>query len=76
MSKVKKFKKWKSERMGHPYPIMLAEEAINEQQARIAELEGALLKLIDVASQCDSWESFPSDDLDEATSAAIGEPRK
>ena len=42
MSKVDEFKKWKSERMGHPYPIILAEEATNEQQERIKELEAKL----------------------------------
>lgn len=46
-----------------------------KQQERIAELEAALLELIDTASQCDSWESFPSDALDDATAAAIGETK-
>ena len=31
-----------------------------EQQKRIRTLEVALSNLIDVASQCDGWESFPS----------------
>jgi hypothetical protein len=33
---------------------------------RIVELEKALHKLIDRASECDSWESFPQPWLDEA----------
>ena len=44
-----------------------------KQDKRITELEAALLELIDTASQCDSWESFPSDALDDATAAAIGD---
>ena len=51
-------------------------DTINEydaNQERISELEAALLELIDTASQCDSWESFPSDALDDATAAAIGD---
>jgi hypothetical protein len=33
---------------------------------RIVELEKALHELIDRASECDSWESFPQSWLDEA----------
>lgn len=36
------------------------------ESARIKELEEALLKLINLAQECDSWESFPQDPLDEA----------
>ena len=35
-------------------------------QKRIAELEQALNKLIEQASECDGWESFPETYLDEA----------
>ena len=37
-----------------------------EQQARIAQLETALNNLINTASECDGWESFPSGALEKA----------
>ena len=36
---------------------------------RVTDLEVALGKLISVASECDSWESFPSGDIDDAIEA-------
>jgi chromosome segregation ATPase len=51
---------------GYVEKIALAAHYIEQQEKRIAELEGALDKLIDQASMCDSWECFPSDWLDEA----------
>jgi hypothetical protein len=42
------------------------------QQARIAQLEEGLSALLDVAYQCDSWESFPSKALEDAEDA-LGE---
>jgi len=34
-----------------------------ELEGRVNELELALTELIDVASECDSWESFPVHEL-------------
>ena len=39
------------------------------QQKRVEELESALRLLIDTASRCDSWESFPSSSLEKAEQA-------
>jgi len=39
---------------------------IKQQKERINQLEIALQTLIDVASECDSWESFPPKPLAEA----------
>ena len=36
---------------------------------RIKELESALVELMDKASECDSWESFPAQYLDDARKA-------
>ena len=36
---------------------------------QVTELSAALEELIDKASECDSWESFPSQYLDEANKA-------
>lgn len=36
---------------------------------QVAELRAVLSELIDKASECDSWESFPSQYLDEANKA-------
>lgn len=41
-------------------------QMVDERNERIEKLESALSKLIDVAQECDGWESFPSSDLDEA----------
>jgi len=43
-----------------------------QQQERIAQLEKALSDLIDIASECDSWESFPSGALENAEDALGG----
>lgn len=37
--------------------------------SRVAELEAALVELIDKASECDSWESFPEQYLEDARNA-------
>lgn len=49
------------------YPESLS-ELFDKADARNKELELALEKLADLASECDSWESFPSNALDEAYS--------
>jgi hypothetical protein len=41
---------------------------------RIAELEEALQDLIEVAGQCNGWESFPSDAM-RAADDALGEQK-
>lgn len=38
----------------------------DKKDIRIAELENALRKICNVADECDSWETFPSEVLDEA----------
>lgn len=38
MSKADVFKKWKSERMGHPFHVLLASEAIMELEGEIDTL--------------------------------------
>tara|TARA_R110000782_G_scaffold131746_1_gene223611 strand:- start:154 stop:483 length:330 start_codon:yes stop_codon:yes gene_type:complete len=40
----------------HPDRFTLAP---SKESIRIKELEAALLKLINIAEECDSWESFP-----------------
>lgn len=42
---------------------------IADAQAEIARLRGALERLADCAQRCDSWESFPQDELDAAYAA-------
>jgi len=49
-----------------------AEDLELQQQARIAKLEKALSDLIEVAYECDSWQSFPSRELDKAENALGG----
>jgi len=66
MIKANNFKKWCAEHMGHPPQITYAREAIEELEQHIEQLEVALNKLISVASECDGWESFPSESLEEA----------
>lgn len=51
MSKAKEFRQWKSERMGHSYPIHLAAEAIKELEDRIAKLESDKADLRDMLQQ-------------------------
>jgi hypothetical protein len=53
---------------GKALNIYGAKKILEQQQERITELEVALLKLIDLAGECDSWESFPSSALDDAHS--------
>ena len=43
-----------------------------QQQARIDQLEKAFSDLIEIASECDSWESFPYKALDNAWDALGG----
>jgi len=38
-------------------------------ETRVARLESALNDLIEVAEQCDSWESFPSYAIEQASKA-------
>jgi len=45
------------------------DELIAKHEARIIELRNALENLVEVASQCDGWESFPQCALDEAYDA-------
>ena len=40
--------------------------ALSGMAEKAKALENAFEKLIDLAGECDSWESFPSDALDEA----------
>ena len=47
------------------------EIVVNELSLRIEKLEFALGQLINVAGQCDSWESFPSSPLDDANDILI-----
>ena len=42
---------------------------INKLTSRVAELEAALVELMDKASECDSWESFPEQYLEDARNA-------
>ena len=44
----------------------LVASGIQLDKDRITELEAALSRLIDVACQCDGWESFPSDAIEDA----------
>jgi len=49
--------------------VVLAEEVqdkLIELGSRIQELESGLERLIHLASECDSWESFPQQPLDAA----------
>jgi hypothetical protein len=47
----------------HPRRFTLAP---SKESMRIKELKAALLKLINIAEECDSWESFPQKPLNEA----------
>lgn len=49
--------------------IVRRDSVITKQQERIAKLEQSLLTLIAVASECDSWESFPEEPLTDALAA-------
>ena len=44
------------------------------KDVRIKNLEAALGRLINITSDCDGWESFPSVALDEASDALRGTP--
>lgn len=54
-SSAKEFRQWKSERMGHPYPIQLAAEDISELEDKITQLEKELAELRPVAAQAKQW---------------------
>ena len=47
------------------YPESM-QSMIDDKSERIKKLESELIKLIDLAQQCDGWECFPSEPLDEA----------
>lgn len=47
------------------YPDSM-QNMIDYKNERIKKLEVAFEKLIDLAGECDGWESFPSNALDEA----------
>lgn len=52
---------------GEPYDQMvLAAKYIQKLERRIEDLEAGLNNLIEVAEKCDSWEAFPSSDLETA----------
>jgi len=53
-----------------------AQAAHAAQQKRVEELEAALILLIDTASMCDSWESFPSSSLEKAEQALSATARE
>lgn len=47
MSKASEFKKWKSERVGHPLGVCMGYDAVMELEGRIRDLEiaaGSLMK--------------------------------
>lgn len=52
-----RYKKWYPESM---------QNVIDDKNERIKKLEAELIKLIELAQQCDGWEYFPSEPLDEA----------
>lgn len=57
---------------GYKWAVLAAIKAINNHDPmalRIKELEAALIELMDKASECDSWESFPDQYLDDAYKA-------
>ncbi len=45
---------------------MSLKEMVLAMEYRVNQLESALSDLISVASECDGWESFPSEPLEEA----------
>ena len=48
---------------------VLAINSHDKLTSRVAELEAALSELMDKASECDSWESFPEQYLEDARNA-------
>ena len=49
--------------------IDVLDEQVEQLQVRVNQLEEGLNRLINVASECDSWESFPSQALEDAERA-------
>jgi hypothetical protein len=54
------------------YPELL--DSCDRLTARVDELEQALTDLLNVAVQCDSWESFPADSI-RAADDTLGEQK-
>ena len=49
--------------------ILLEAAIVCKLEGKVEKLRNALQRLIDVAEQCDSWESFPSKALEDAEKA-------